>query len=116
MKYDNAFWEMVDKLVSSGKVVIDRPKGSFHPRFPSIIYKVDYGYLDNTYSMDRGGIDVWIGSLAERKVTAIICTVDLMKKDSEIKLLIGCTEEEINTVYEFHNDSELMKGILIRRG
>ena len=35
---------------------------------------------------------------------------------SFIKLLIGCTEEEINTVYEFHNDSEFMKGILIRRG
>ena len=31
-------------------------------------------------------------------------------------LLIGCTEEEINTVYEFHNDSEFMKGILIRKG
>ena len=26
-----------------------------------------------------------------------------------------CTEEEVNTVYEFHNNSEFMKGILIRR-
>ena len=41
--------------------------------------------------------------------------IDLMKKDSEIKLLIGCTEEEMKTVYNFHNDSEFMKGILIRR-
>ena len=53
--------------------------------------------------------------IADKQVNAIICTVDLMKRDSEIKLLIGCTEEEINTVYEFHNDSEFMKGILIRR-
>ena len=65
--------------------------------------------------MDGGGIDVWIGSLAEKQVNAIICTVDLMKKDSEIKLLIGCTEQEINTVYAFHNDSEFMKGFLIKR-
>jgi inorganic pyrophosphatase len=115
MKYDNDFWKAVDALVSSGKIVIDRPKGSTHPRFPNIKYEVDYGYIENTTSMDGGGIDVWLGSLADKKVNAIICTVDLMKKDSEIKLLIGCTEEEINTVYAFHNDSEFMKGFLIKR-
>ena len=113
--YDNDFWKAIDTLVSSGKIVIDRPKGSVHPRFPNIKYEVDYGYIENTSSMDGGGIDVWLGSLAAKQVNAIIGTVDLMKKDSEIKLLIGCTEEEINTVYEFHNDSEFMKGILVRR-
>ena len=116
MKHDNDFWKAVDTLVSSGKIIIDRPKGSVHPRFPEVKYEVDYGYIENTSSMDGGGIDVWLGSLAEKKVNAIICTVDLMKKDSEIKLLIGCTEEEMNTVYEFHNNMEFMKGILIRRG
>ena len=115
MMYDNDFWKAIDTLVSSGKIVIDRPKGSVHPRFPNIKYEVDYGYIENTSSMDGGGIDVWLGSLAAKQVNAIIGTVDLMKKDSEIKLLIGCTEEEINTVYEFHNDSEFMKGILVRR-
>ena len=115
MMYDNDFWKAIDTLVSSGRIVIDRPKGSVHPRFPNIEYKVDYGYIENTSSMDGDGIDVWFGSLADKQVNAIICTVDLMKKDSEIKLLIGCTEEEINTVYDFHNDSEFMKGILIRR-
>ena len=115
MKYDKDFWQAIDKLVSSGKTVIDRPKGSFHPRFPIIKYEVNYGYIENTSSMDGGGIDVWRGSLPSDEVNAIICTVDLMKKDSEIKLLIGCTEEEIDTVYEFHNDCEFMKGILIRR-
>ena len=115
IKYNDEFWEAVDALVSSGKIAIDRPKGSFHPRFPSIKYEVDYGYIENTSSMDGGGIDVWLGSLADKQVNAIICTVDLMKKDSEIKLLIGCTEEETNTVYEFHNRTEFMKGILIRR-
>ena len=116
MKYDKDFWKAIDALVSSGKIVIDRPKGSLHPRFPNIKYEVDYGYIENTSSMDGGGIDIWLGSLVDKQVNAIICTVDLMKKDSEIKLLIGCTDEEINTVYEFHNDSEFMKGILIHRG
>ncbi len=115
MKYDNDFWKAVDALVSSGKIVIDRPKGSVHPRFPNIKYEVDYGYIENTSSPDGVGIDVWFGSLANPKVNAIICTVDLMKRDSEIKLLIGCTEEEIKTLYKFHNHTEFMKGILIRR-
>ena len=41
MKYDHDFWSAIDALVSSGKIVIDRPKGSTHPRFPHIRYDVD---------------------------------------------------------------------------
>jgi inorganic pyrophosphatase len=110
------FWETVDSLVNSSKVVIDRPKGTRHPRFPSITYPVDYGYLENTTSPDGGGIDVWRGTDAAGKIDAIICTIDLMKKDSEIKLLIGCTPDERKMILEFHNESEYMKGILIERG
>ena len=112
---NNEFWQAIDSLTSSGRIVIDRPKGSSHPKYPDCIYPVDYGYLENTTSMDGGGIDVWRGSLTSNKVDSIICTVDLMKKDSEIKLLIGCTEEETKIIYEFHNNSEFMKGILIKR-
>ncbi|MBQ3016729.1 MAG: inorganic pyrophosphatase [Clostridia bacterium] len=114
-KYNEDFWKIVDKLVTDGKIVIDRPKGTTHPRFPHVKYDVDYGYIENTASMDGGGIDIWRGSLSENKVNAIICTVDLMKKDSEIKLLIGCNEAEIASVYVFHNNTEYMKGLLIRR-
>jgi inorganic pyrophosphatase len=39
-----------------------------------------------------------------------------MKRDSEIKLLIGCTLEEKRIILDFHNNSEYMKGILIERG
>lgn len=75
---------------------------------------IDYGYLKNTTSMDNAGIDVWVGT-AEKRIDAIMCTVDLMKKDSEIKILIGCTEKEKAIVYETHNETPYMKGIMIRR-
>jgi inorganic pyrophosphatase len=65
--------------------------------------------------MDGGGIDLWLGSKQERRTEAIICTVDKLKGDSEIKLLIGCSEEEMEIANEFHNESEYMKGLLIRR-
>ena len=108
------FWKALDELVSNSEIVIDRPRGSAHPRFPNFIYKVDYGYLKNTSSMDGAGIDVWIGS-GDKKIDAIMCIVDLMKRDSEIKILIGCTEEEKMEIYRTHNETQYMKGILIRR-
>lgn len=112
--YNEDFWKALDELVNSSEIVIDRPKGTAHPKYPDFIYKVDYGYLKNTSAMDGDGIDVWVGS-GEKTVDAIMCIVDLIKKDSEIKILIGCTEEEKAIVYETHNETPFMKGVLIRR-
>ncbi|HEY94802.1 MAG TPA: inorganic pyrophosphatase [Dehalococcoidia bacterium] len=109
------FWEAVDTLVHESRVLIDRPKGTHHPRFPNMVYPVDYGYLENTTSPDGNGIDVYRGTASFEKVDAIICTIDLMKRDSEIKLLIGCNPEEKNQILAFHNESEYMKGLLVER-
>ena len=112
--YNEEFWDALDELVKTSEIVVDRPKGSIHPRFPDFIYRLDYGYLRGTSSMDGAGIDVWVGS-GKKTVDAIMCIVDLMKRDSEIKILIGCTEEEKKTVCETHNETPFMKGVLIRR-
>ena len=112
---NKAFWEILDRMIEEHEAVIDRPKGSRHPRYLHTIYPLDYGYLQGTHSMDGGGIDVWLGSGKERRLTGIICTADRLKGDSEIKLLIGCTEEEMACAEAFHNDSDCMKGLLIRR-
>lgn len=109
------FWNLLDDLVRQSELVIDRPRGSAHPKFPHLIYPVDYGYLKGTSSMDGDGIDVWVGTVPEQKVDAIICVVDALKRDSEIKILIGCTEQEKASIYETHNRSQCMKGILIQR-
>lgn len=111
---NDEFWNALDELVKNSEIIIDRPKGTAHPKFPDFIYKVDYGYLKETTAMDGGGIDVWVGT-GEKKIDAIVVTVDLMKKDSEIKILIGCTDEEKQIIYQTHNETEYMKGILIRR-
>src|SRR5512137_2080542 len=88
------FWEYLDSLLRSAQIVIDRPRGSTHPRYPSYIYPLDYGYLEGTSAGDGQEIDVWRGSLPDKKLDAIVCTVDLLKEDAEIKLLVGCTEDE----------------------
>ena len=109
------FWSALEELVACSEIIIDRPKGTAHPRFSSFIYPVDYGYLKDTRSMDGAGIDVWLGSDDRKQIDAVMCIVDRMKKDSEIKILIGCTEEEKQLVYQTHNESPYMKGLLICR-
>ena len=52
---------------------------------------------------------------AAKRIDAIMCIVDLLKKDSEIEILIGCTEEKMKIVYETHNKTTIMKGALLRR-
>ena len=36
--YNGDLWNALDELVNSSEIVIDRPKGSAHPRFPDFIY------------------------------------------------------------------------------
>src|SRR5690349_7290555 len=88
------FWQGLDQLTASTRLVLDRPKGSEHPRYPGQVYPLDYGYLEDTLSGDGQGIDIWVGSLPERKVTGAIFTVDLEKRDSEMKILLGCEPGE----------------------
>ena len=109
-----SFWHKLDLLVANCTIRIDRPAGSVHPRYPSFIYPLDYGYLEGTGSADGSGLDVWIGSLPGRAVTAILCTVDLDKRDAELKILLGCTPEESRQIAAVHNAGS-QAAILVER-
>lgn len=108
---DNGFWLEMTELAPANSIIIDRAKDSSHPRYPEVIYPLDYGYLENTTASDRGGIDVWIGSLkptahlkSGELLTGILCTFDKLKRDAEIKLLIRCTKEDVEIIRNFHNE------------
>lgn len=108
-----SYWKKLAKVIEEDQIIIDRPKGSSHHRFPDIIYPLDYGYIENTSSMDGGGIDILVGSANLKRLNGIICTIDMMKRDSEIKVLYSCTEQEIKTAADFFN-SHYMSALLIR--
>ena len=114
MAADLKFWNSIDTLLETSERIIDRPKGSSHPKYPDFIYPVDYGYLKGTSSMDGSGIDIWIGSEDTDKVTGIICTVDLLKRDSEMKILIACTQTETDRILNVLNDG-CMSAVLITK-
>ena len=109
------FWQRLDELLATSKIVIDRPKGSHHPRFPEIVYQIDYGYLDATTSNDGEGLDVWLGTADEKHLTAVICTVDLDKRDAEMKLMVGCTDSEMKYIEDVYNTWPDMGGYIVRR-
>ena len=97
------FWGKLDQLLATCELVINRPQGSHHPRYPALVYPFDYGYLKGTRAGDGEGIDVWVGSLPGKRTTAIICSVETQQRDTEIKLLVGCTPQEAQTILQTHN-------------
>jgi len=111
---ESKFWTRLDELLETCEIVIDRPKGTAHPRYPDLIFPLDYGYLKGTTAIDGSGVDVWLGTAPHRKLTAIGCTIDTMKKDAELKLIIGCTEEETGIIERCLN-GPIMSAIIVRR-
>ena len=109
------FWQRLDSLLAGHTIVLDRPKGSHHPRYPEIVYPLDYGYLKDTSAADGNGIDIWRGSLSGNHLVGVVCTVDSFKQDAEIKLLIDCTSQERDIINGFYNGSHSMSGLLVKR-
>ena len=108
MTPDTSFWQTISELAVTNQIIIDRPKGTAHPRYADMIYPLDYGYLENTSAGDGDGIDVWIGSAKHKTLTGILCTFDRLKRDAEIKLLIGCTLEDVRTIREFNDEMQTL--------
>jgi inorganic pyrophosphatase len=110
---DEDYWSRLASAVAAGSLVVDRPKGSAHPEVPELIYPLDYGYVTGLRSGDGDPVDVWMGSLKRRVITGVVCTVDVGKRDLEVKILLGCTRAEQRRVLSLHNRGS-HRAVLIR--
>lgn len=110
------FWQKLDTIYLSSKLEVDRPKNSTHYKYSNLIYPVDYGYLKDTTGSDMSPIDVFRGSLPSTQVQAALVSADILKKDCEVKLIVGCSEEEVYDILVFLNQTEFQKALLVRRG
>ena len=111
---DSLFWTTLDTLVSTCEITVDRPTGSCHPRYPDLVYPLDYGYLRGSQSSDGAEVDCWVGSVDGRAVTGIVVTIDLLKRDTEAKVLLGCTSAEMEKVTAFHNRGPMAATLIPR--
>ena len=112
--YNNAFfWQKVDTLFHSSSVKITKKKGDHHDEFHNLVYPMKY--LTDTKGSNGNGISVYVGS-GSSKVSALVVACDILMKELDVKMLIGCSEEEIEEVLRFLNQTEFQKTVLIKRG
>jgi len=97
----NSYCRSLQELLATSTIHIDRPRGQPHPRYQDLVYPLEYGFLEGTSSGDGDGIDLWIGSLNNQKLTGILCTFDTVKRDAEIKLLSGCSSLNVQIILGF---------------
>ena len=90
------------------QIVIDRPIGSSHPRYPDTVYPVNYGYIPGTFAGDGEPKDVYllgVDSPVEEYIGKIIAVIH-RKDDREDKLVaapegMAFSEMEIRKAVEF---------------
>lgn len=112
---EHIHWAGWETLLHQRGVTIDRPHGSAHPDYPSIIYPIDYGYLPGTLGTDGHAVDVFAGS-ADTGLVGLLLTTDHRRGDREAKLLWQCAPEEVYLAHGFVNfDRSLMEGLLVLR-
>ncbi len=122
-----AFFAALDRLVGGASLRIDRPCGSAHPRFPEVIYPVDYGYLEGTSGGDNEGVlegtsggdnegvDVFRGTASGAGIVGIVLTADLTKRDVEVKILLDCSTDEIEAIEHLLHERLRLNASLVRR-
>jgi inorganic pyrophosphatase len=108
------FWTLLENLVKTNGITIDRAKGSIHPRYPEYMYPLDYGFINNTKSSDGAEIDAWVGSDSSTLVGGVLITFDPLKGDVEIKVLFDCTSDEMQLALTASNRGD-MGAVLLSR-
>ncbi len=112
----NDYPDIIGKIVC-GK--IDRPLGSSHPRYPNIIYPVNYGYVEDVNAEDGEkqdvyllGIDIPVSGFTGR-VVAVYRRID----DVEDKWIVSYDGEELSDeliLKQIHFQEQYFRGELLR--
>lgn len=108
-------WEAWESCICKNGITIERPRTSAHPDYLSVVYPLDYGFVNDTLGTDGDALDVFVGRGTTGLVGAIL-TTDFRQQDREVKLLYDCTPSDLYTAHGFINyDRRLLKGVLALR-
>lgn len=110
------FWQKIDTLVLSGEFDMSRKKGEKHPDFHNMVYPTNYGHLSDTKSTSGLGVSVYVGSGSKFTVSGLVVAADILQKDLDVKILLGCNDEEVEDVLHFLNQTDFQKTVFIKRG
>ncbi len=110
------FWQKIDTLYLSSDLEMDKPAGTAHHLYKNLIYPVDYGHLQSNVDDIDKSVGLYRGSGPQKIIDTIVVCVDILKKDIEVKLLMGCTPQEEEKILIFLNQTDFQKTIVVRRG
>ena len=89
-------------------VIVDRPLGSYHPKYPALYYPVNYGYIEGTLAADGEEEDAYILGIHEPvdSFTGRVIAIIHRQDDNEHKWVVvpdgvAFTKEEIQAMTHF---------------
>ena len=79
---------MIGKTV---EVVVDRPIGSYHPKFKDSVYKVNYGFIPHTLGRDEKELGCYILGVDKpiEKFEGVVIAIIERLDDIENKLVVS---------------------------
>ena len=90
------------------KVIVDRPLGTYHPKYKDMFYSVNYGYVSNVIAPDGEEQDAYILGVDKplREFVGVVIAVIHRINDIEDKWVVApegiiFTKEEIMKKVEF---------------
>lgn len=90
------------------KVIVDRPLGTYHPKYKNLFYPVNYGYVEGIIAADGEEQDVYILGVNKPikefigKVIAVIHRFDeVEEKLVVVPMDVSLTKEEIKRQVDF---------------
>jgi inorganic pyrophosphatase len=80
----------IEHIGTRVRFVIDRPRGTLHPDYPTLRYELDYGFVPNTLSADGEEMDAYIlkASNAPCEDKDGLCVGAILRRDGDDKLVI----------------------------
>ena len=96
---------MIGKIVT---VTIDRPKDSCHPKYPDLVYPINYGYIEGVIGGDGEEQDAYVLGVDEpvQEFTGRVIAIIHRLNDVETKLVVApedvsYTKEQIADIVAF---------------
>ena len=86
MQYNIEFWNALDELVNNSEIIIDRTKGTAHPKYPDFIYRVDYAAAKRKYETGKGfTVDAAINEMTSIGIDAMSQTTIFDKEGNLVE-------------------------------
>lgn len=77
-------------------IIVDRPLGTFHPKYKNIYYSINYGYVKNLMAPDGEEQDAYIMGVDKplKKFAGKVIAIIHRKNDVEDKLVVAPIDKE----------------------